>query len=52
MKILNNYVVECSDTLTNSQITDDKVYEFPVNSFITDMTVSIEPTSEKPSSTM
>lgn len=48
MKILNNYVVECSDTLTNSQITDDKIYEFPVNSFITDMTVSIEPTSEKP----
>lgn len=48
MKILNNYVVECSDTLTNSQITDNKIYEFPVNSFITDMTVSIEPTSEKP----
>ena len=48
MKILNNYVVECSGTLTNSQITDDKIYEFPVNSFITDMTVSIEPTSEKP----
>ena len=48
MKILNNYVVECSDTLINSQITDDKVYDFPVNSFITDMTVSIEPTSEKP----
>lgn len=46
MKILNNYVVECSDELVNSQIVDDKVYEFPVNSFITDITVSIEPKND------
>ena len=45
MKILNNYVVECSGTLNNSQITDEKVYEFPINSFITDITVSIEPST-------
>ena len=43
MKILNNYVVECSGELVNSQIIDDKDYQFPVNSFITDITVSIEP---------
>ena len=46
MKILNNYVVECSGELVNSQIIDDKDYEFPVNSFITDITVSIEPKNE------
>lgn len=46
MKILNNYVVECSGELDNSQIIDDKDYEFPVNSFITDITVSIEPKNE------
>lgn len=43
MKILNNYVVECSGELDNSQIIDDNDYQFPVNSFITDITVSIEP---------
>ena len=48
MKILNNYVVECNGVLNNSQIVDDKTYEFPVNSFITDITVSIEPTSDLP----
>ena len=46
MKVINNFVLQGQETITDSKIHLDKVYNFPNNSFITDITLTLQPLTD------
>ena len=46
MKVVNNFVLQGQQTIKDSKIHLDKVYNFPNNSFITDITITLQPLTD------
>ena len=46
MKVINNFVLQGQQTIKDSKIHLDKVYNFPNNSFITDITITLQPLTD------
>ena len=46
MKVVNNFVLQGQQTVKDSKIHLDKVYNFPNNSFITDITLTLQPLTD------
>ena len=46
MKVINNFVLQGQQTVKDSKIHLDKVYNFPNNSFITDITLTLQPLTD------